>query len=319
MRPKRPSAHALYAFEAAARHGNFTRAAQELQVTQPAISRAIAGFEEELGEQLFVRAGPKIQLTSRGAELSAVLTEAFGSVEQLIASWEERKNSRVPILLSISSSMASHWLIPRLSEFRQAFSDVDLRFELIQGGVGVSDVDADLGLRRFSNGRRIKDGSFYLEEIIQPLASLDYINRMGTLKRPRSKRPHTLITLSNHWCDWATFARMADFSLPEGTKLLSFSDYSVALESALNGQGIVLGWLSVSSRLLATRALFAASSAYIDTGATFNFIAYKDRNPTSEIARVQNWMRSEVSADIEKIRNAPKVRAKDRSIALPKV
>jgi DNA-binding transcriptional LysR family regulator len=317
MRTKLPPAHVLYAFEAAARHGNFSRAAKELGVTQPAISRAIAGFEAATGRPLFVRSGPKVALTASGIALSSILTEAFDSLEMLVSSWERRRDSRKSVLLSISTSMAAHWLIPRLFEFGQAFPDVDLRFELLSGGVGNSAVTADLGLRRFPPGQARFDETFYLEEFIQPIASLDYINRVGTLGRPRSGRTHTLITLSDHWCDWETFARLARIELPKKYQLLAFSDHSVALQSALNGQGITLGWLSVSSRLLAMRALHAASDSYVNTGATYNLVSHSQSNPDPVVAQVRKWMIAQIRPDLDRIRKNARLHARVHAVALP--
>jgi len=317
MRTKLPPAHVLYAFEAAARHGNFSRAARELDVTQPAISRAIASLEAAVGRALFVRSGPKVALTASGMALSSILAEAFDSLETLIASWERRGDGRDSVLLSISTSMAAHWLIPRLFEFNQAFPDVDLRFELLSGGVGTSAVTADLGLRRFPPGQARFDETFYLEEYIQPIASLDYINRIGTLDRPRSGRTHTLITLTDHWCDWETFARLAKIELPKTYQLLAFSDHAVALEAALNGQGITLGWLSVSSRLLAMRALHAASAAYINTGATYNLVSHRQNRLDPVVARVRSWMIAQIQPDLDKIRKSARLHAMAHAIALP--
>lgn len=319
MRTNLPPAHVLYAFEAAARHGNFSRAAKELGVTQPAISRAIGGLEAATGRQLFVRSGPKVALTASGIALSLILTEAFDSLEMLLSSWERRRDSRKSVLLSISTSMAAHWLIPRLFEFAQAFPDIDLRFELLSGGVGNSAVTADLGLRRFPPGQARFDESFYLEEFIQPIASLDYINRVGTLERPRSGRTHTLITLSDHWCDWETFARLARIELPKKYQLLAFSDHSVALQSALNGQGITLGWLSVSSRLLAMRALHAASTAHINTGATYNLVSHGQSRLDPVVARVRAWMIAQIKPDLDRIRKNALTHAMAHAVVLPAV
>ncbi|MBK3732562.1 LysR family transcriptional regulator [Azospirillum brasilense] len=296
-----PPTNLFLAFEAAARHRNFSRAAEELGISQPAVSRAVASLEEAIGVKLFLRSGPSVRLTTRGAELSGLMSNSFDAIEKLIASWKDKESGRKPVLLSISSSMAAHWLIPRLFDFRLAFPDVDLRFELIAGGVGQSPVRADLGLRRFPETAKAPPESHFLDEIIQPVAALDYIKRMGTLDQPRRNRTHTLITLSDHWCDWETFARLAGLELPPNHKTMVFSDYSVALQSALNGQGIVLGWLSVTSRLLRYRSLLAASDRGFNTRATFNFILGDQTPVRGVVGEVREWLCAEVGKDVAKI------------------
>lgn len=306
--------NALSAFEAAARHQNFSHAARELGITQPAVSRAVALLEDQVGEKLFLRAGPRITLTAHGTELGIVMSDSLDAIKRLLASWKEARSGRVPVLLSISSSMAAHWLIPRLFEFRQAFPEVDLRFELIAGGVGQGPVRAELGLRRFPESEAPDPDSHYLDEIIQPVAALDYIKRMGTLDQPRPNRMHTLITLSDHWCDWETFARRSGLTLPQNHKKMVFSDYSVALQSVLNGQGIALSWLSVTSRLLRSRALLAVSDRGLNTGATFNFVIGDEARNNSVVRQARDWLCSEVKRDVAELRGRGRLHSVERNV-----
>ncbi|MCW2309370.1 LysR family transcriptional regulator [Rhodobium gokarnense] len=315
MRSKRPSPHTLNAFEAAARLGSFSKAAAELGVTQPAVSRAIAALEAEVGEQLFQRSGPNVQLTPKGAELSTLLSDAFTSLETLFARWRANRD-RGSVLLSISSSMATHWLIPRLFDFRQLFPNVDLRFELIAGAIGSAPITADLGLRRVEPGQSAEPDSLYVPEIIQPIASPEYLRRMGPLGRTGARRPHTLITLSNHWCDWPKFAAESGLALPKEFNEMQFSDYSVALESAINGQGVVLGWLSVTSRLIRMRKLVGAADAAYSTGATYNLITNSAFPPSDLVRKVRAWMQKEVRAELEAIEKSERLFAAACNIAL---
>ncbi|MGV2019327.1 LysR family transcriptional regulator [Agrobacterium sp. 22-223-1] len=315
MITKRPAPHTLYAFEAAARHNSFSKAANELQITQPAVSRAIAALEAETGEQLFHRSGPTIRLTQKGAELSSILSSTFQSVDGLFARWRAQRN-RGTVLLSISSSMASHWLIPRLFEFRRIFPDVELRFELIAGAVGDGPVMADLGLRRWEAGRPTSTETLYLPEIIQPMASPEYLRRTVSLDSPSARRPHTLISLSDHWCDWETFAANSGLVLPKEHTHLRFSDYSVALESAINGQGVVLGWLSVTSRLIRSGKLLAASDAFFASGANYNLLTNESYPPNDLVEKVRKWMQDEVRADLLEIRKSRPAFAFARKVAL---
>lgn len=301
MSAKRPAPHTLYAFEAAARLSSFSKAASELQITQPAVSRAIAALEADVGEQLFLRSGPTIRLTPKGVELSAILSNAFQSVDVLLARWRAQQNSG-SVLLSISSSMASHWLIPRLFDFRQLFPDVELRFEMVPGAIGDAPTTADLGLRRWDSGTATSEDTLYLPEIIQPMASPEYMRRTQSLDNPSRRRAHTLIELSDHWCDWSTFAASAGLTLPENHKKLHFSDYSVALESAINGQGVVLGWLSVTSRLIRSGKLLAASNAHLANGATYNLVTNEAYPPNDLVRNVRAWMQAEMRADLDEIR-----------------
>ena len=95
LRRKLPSANALFVFEAAARHENFTRAAEELNVTQPAVSRALAGLEEHLGAQLFLRGKPGARLTESGRMLKTAVESAFLQIDRVLHQIEERRTGKV--------------------------------------------------------------------------------------------------------------------------------------------------------------------------------------------------------------------------------
>ncbi|SDI37374.1 regulatory helix-turn-helix protein, lysR family [Paraburkholderia phenazinium] len=116
-----PSAHALFVFEAAARCGNFTRAAQDLYVSQPAVSRMLSKMEEHLGVRLFERLNSGMELTEYGKILFAGVTDGLGRIERAIEEIEIRKTGAETVTLSVSTAFATHWLMPRLHQLVKAF------------------------------------------------------------------------------------------------------------------------------------------------------------------------------------------------------
>lgn len=302
LRQRLPSSSALFIFEAAARTGNFSRAADELGISQPAVSRAVAALEEHLGRELFVRNGPRLGLTESGAALSRVATSAFAAIDHVIADWEERDPDRDTVLLSISSAMATHWLIPRLGEFRERFPSVDLRFELIPGGVGGPLNKCDLGLRVVDPLKWRKTESLYIEERIQAIGSPAYLREHGTLEHPVAGRRHTLIALSDHWCTWQEYAARTGIRLPSNVQVLTFADYSVVLQTAATGQGLALGWISVTSKLLLDGVLRAASDACLTTGKQYHLIGPSTRPMRAVARQVRDWMVDLMRRDVALLR-----------------
>ncbi len=115
LRKKLPSANALFVFEAAARCGNFTRAAQELYVSQPAVSRMLARMEDHLGVQLFERARGGIELTENGRILYGKISEGFNGIVGAIREIEARSTGVESVTLSVSTAFTTHWLMLRMN------------------------------------------------------------------------------------------------------------------------------------------------------------------------------------------------------------
>ena len=147
LRRKLPSANALFAFEAAARCGNFSKAALELYVTQPAVSRMLSRMEEHLNVKLFERAHGKVRLTEDGEILYTRISEGFRGIEAALDQIEARRTGTETITLSVSTAFTTHWLMPRMHKLRAAFPSVDLRFQLTSGPMRGPVTDVDLGLR----------------------------------------------------------------------------------------------------------------------------------------------------------------------------
>jgi LysR family glycine cleavage system transcriptional activator len=142
--PKMPALTALRAFEAAARHGSFTQAAEELSMTQAAISYQVKQLENGVSQQLFRRNGRYIELTDAGRQLSEATSEAFDLIRSAAMSLVEIGDTQISI--SALPTVASHWLVPRLGRFQKARPDMAVRLET---SLTISDVlgDFDLAIR----------------------------------------------------------------------------------------------------------------------------------------------------------------------------
>ncbi|UYQ70893.1 LysR family transcriptional regulator [Pelagibacterium flavum] len=290
-----PSASALLAFEAAARLGSFSRAAEELNITQPAVSHAIAAMERHLGQKLFIRSGPRLILTENGEKLGRVTTRSFGAIQEVFEDIEGRDPTRETVMLSISSGMATHWLMPRYDRFRDHFPQVDLQFQLIPGSVGGPLYNCDLGLRVASGEDSAELDGMFTPERILAVCSPAYLSDFGKFESPR--RPQTLIALPDHWFGWPEFAHEARYRLTSDGDRLSFSDYSVCVQAALSGQGVALGWTSVTSRLLADGLLVPASDTVVVTGRSYHFVTSSQRATRPIVQAVREWLIKEMHKD----------------------
>ncbi len=146
MHRRLPSLNALRAFEAAARHLSFTRAADELAVTQGAVSHQVKALEAELGIQLFHRRHQGIELTTAGQTYLPAVRDAFDRLafgtKQLLAA--ERVNR---LTVSVSPNFAAKWLVPRLGRFTHRYPEVDLRISATLQHIDFAQEDVDMAVR----------------------------------------------------------------------------------------------------------------------------------------------------------------------------
>ncbi len=286
------SANALFVFELAARLGNFSRAAEALNITQPAVSHTISALEEHLEVPLFLRAGPKLQLTEAGERLSRVTTRSFQAIEEVLEDIKDRDNKREVVMLSLSSALVMHWLMPRYEKFRNAFPDVDLQFQLNPISVGGPMNNCDLGLRVVEGKNRAAVEGSFAPECILAVCSTSYMRERGGLEA--TLHNHTLIHLREHWFGWSEFAAEAGLHLPASSDQISFSDYSMVIQTAICGQGIALGWTSVVSQLLANGALIQASPTIIHTNRSYHLVPSSQRPMRPLVRGVRDWMIAEM-------------------------
>lgn len=296
LRRKLPSANALFVFEAAARCGNFTRAAQELYVSQPAVSRMLARMEDHLGVRLFERVHGGIELTENGRILYRKISEGFNGIEDAIREIEARATGIEPVTLSVSTAFTTHWLMPRMSRLNEAFPSVDLRFQLISGRLGGPLGDVDLGMRFLNDGDAGDNSVPVMPEILLPVCNPRYRELAGT----DDWRAHgdTVIVMDDEERGWHT--RFSAFA--NGTRhaagVLSFNDYAIVVQAALLGQGIALGWVNVLTHWLTQQALVPAEDELIVTNRTCCLSWASGRPLRPIVAEVRDWLIAEMHAEL---------------------
>ncbi|KIY41737.1 hypothetical protein TZ03_06425 [Pseudomonas sp. 10-1B] len=246
------SMNRLVAFEAAARRCNFTRAAEELFISQPAISRQIKELEQSVGVALFVRFGTRLELTEAGRRLLSSVTVAFDNIENTIASFQSEVEQSTVIKLRTSVA-ASNWLMPALSEFYSANPDILLQMICIDDSTASSIADCDIEVR-FGSGNW-NDGINYplLDEVIFPVASPEFL-RLNPIESMEDLCAVPLLQLANHispLMSWMSWLPNQDLGKPSNNFIRSYSTYSTLLDAAIYGHGVALGWKYYAAGALA--------------------------------------------------------------------
>ena len=238
-----PSLNALRAFEAAARHGNFSRAAAELHVTHAAISHQVKALEEEAGVALFHRTGRAVVLTNVGRALLPVLTQAF---DQMADGWAQvRGETGGPVTVTVEPSFAARWLVLRLGRFNRAHGDIQLRLVPSSEITDFEREDVDIGIRYGLGDWKDVICERLFEATVYPVCAPDFKKWASDTGRPLNTpadlRYHTLLheETVQHWQDWL---KAAGVELePWTARGPLFAEASLALQAAAAAQGVALG------------------------------------------------------------------------------
>lgn len=304
-----PSLNTLVAFEAAVRCGSFARAAKELGVTGPAVSRTIGRLELHLGMPLFHRTPSGAVLTKDGAVLFSGISNSFGEIERTLTQLRRDRVALRPVVLSVSSAFATHWFMPRLAKFQSLFPEEEIRFHLINGPLQGPVEGADIAMR--FDPRPDDRHAVYplMPELLLPVCaghSAGARREAGALLPAAAK----MITLSGSPFRWADL--LAPEWIRSTTAEILLGDYTLVVQAALVGQGIAVGWFNVISSLLAQGALAPAASHVVQTERRCDLVIRKPRPKV--VDDICDWIASEYREDAMLVGKAyPEIGASLRS------
>jgi DNA-binding transcriptional LysR family regulator len=297
LRRSLPSPVALFMFEAAAKHLNFTRAAAEFNVTQSAVSRMIKKLETYLVTPLFQRGATGLALTEEGEMLYKAVGQGFQTIEAALEELRVRQGKTGVVTLSISSAFAVNWFVPAVDRFQAAFPNIDVRFQLVKGEpIGPFD-DVDLAIRHNHPENAEQYSWKLLDEIVVPVCSPDYARQHGTLAKPKKDNPHIFANLSGTMrIPWPVFLERTGTPPPSGARNITFSDYSLVVQAALKGRALALGWLHVVGHELLEEGLITAGPQQLRTGLSYDIVASKKRPLRQSAILVKDWLVTELQA-----------------------
>ncbi len=238
MSRKLPPLNALRAFESAARHLSFTRAAEELHVTQAAISHQVKSLEDYLGIKLFRRFNRSLLLTDEGQGFLPGLTKAFDLLDESTRRLA-KKDAGGALTVSVLPSFAARWLVARLGRFRRAHPEVDLRIDPNAGLADFAHGDVDIGIRYGKGNYPGLHAVRLMAEDIFPVCSPALMEGEHPLKHPEDLAHHTLLHDDGHG-DWRTWLLANEVENVDPNRGTVFTDSSMLVEAAKRGQGVAL-------------------------------------------------------------------------------
>jgi LysR family transcriptional regulator, glycine cleavage system transcriptional activator len=296
-----PSLDFLRGFEAAGRRLSFTLAAQELFLTQSALSRQIKALEDALGVALFERRHRALALTPLGAAFHRDVTDVLESIAA--AAERARGTTRAPgLTLSTTVSFASLWVIPRLATFRERHPDVEVYVSADDRVVDLARGDVDVAVRYLPEAA-VPEGAVRLfGERMTPVASPNVAAGARPLRTPADLTRHVLLHLDDPegrtpWLDWRSWltSNGAPGLKPAGA--LRFSLYDQVVQAAVGGQGVALGRLPMIAEHLRDGRLVAPFARKYDSArGYFALVAPRAAEREDALAFVR-WLAEEAARE----------------------
>jgi LysR family transcriptional regulator, glycine cleavage system transcriptional activator len=295
-----PALSQLHTFEAVARWLSFTVAADELCLTQSAVSRQIRALEDSVGRPLFHRKHRAIELTAEGRRLSQAVTRGLDEIMHCVT--ELRATQDTPqITVAASVAFSYYWLMPRLERFSERFPTIDLRILATDQKVDLTKGEADVAVLFGEGNWDALETRLLFGERVYPVCSPGYLHAHPDLKTPQDLLSQTLLHLDgggNIWggVDWSIWLFKQGVTSQPLRKGIRLNSYPMALQGAEAGRGVALGWSYITDAMLADGRLICPVDRVLETRNVYHIGATKGRMQDPSIHHFFEWILEEVAA-----------------------
>lgn len=292
----------LRVFIAAGSAGSFTGAARSLGVGQSAVSHAVSRLERALGVTLFERSRGGARLTAAGTDLLDTCTAGFAVVDRGVEQVRFSEMSRSTLTVSVSTSLATYWLMPRLARFKQRHPSVNLRCVTSDTDTAIGRDGADLWIPL---GRGPWDGFEsidFCDEVLYPVASPGLLSAAALTAEGLASDPRQILELPvlhleeryNRRFDWWQWFRHVEVDVPKRIPGVISNDYSLILQAALDGQGVALGWHHIVGSLVDQGRLVRLAAEAATTADPFVILTRGQPSPESGAQALRRWLVEEM-------------------------
>jgi len=290
-----PSLDLLKGFVAVGRRMSITQAADDLCVTQSAMSKQVRALEDLLGVRLLERGYRSVSFTDEGLRLFRSANASLQQLQDVVG--ELTAAGRRPVTVTSSTGVAGLWLLPRLNEFQRVHPEVDVRIAATNAVLDLAANDIDLAIRYCSERQAPRDAVRLFGETLAPVASPRLL-----LQGPVTEavlRDHVLLEFEDArrpWLQWADWLAVRGLSVTQARSTLRFNQYEQMIQAAVAGQGLALGRLELLGPMLRDGRLVALQQG-ADNGSGYGcWLLHADAAPRPEVQQVAAWIVAEASA-----------------------
>lgn len=298
MSRKLPPLNAVRAFEAAGRYLSFTGAAQELLVTQSAVSRHVSVLEDWLGAKLFFRRQRGIELTPRGEAYFRDLSRALDQIDQATRRIREDADEKV-LRLKLPPTFATRWLMPRLGGFRALHPDIEMQITTSHQAANFDREDVDVFVHSEFGGPAPEGYRRLFGEVLLPVCSPRLIELGPPLNRPADLAGHVLLSSIYRPRDWPLWLAAAGVTPLEAKGAMTFDNAALAYQAAIDSLGVVIAQRALVADDLKSGRLVAPFDRQAVTQGAY-YLAYHPRRPKARrIAAFEAWLLAEAAKSDE--------------------
>lgn len=297
MAPVLPSLNGLRAFEAAARHLSFTQAAEELNVTQTAISHTIKRLEDQLGVRLFERRNRTLLLTREAQNYLPAVRAAFDDLRQATARLRRRERDGI-LTVSTTASLAAKWLVSRVTGFQDANPGIEVRITTSAHLVDFTREDVDMAVRYGRGSWPGVRADWLMAEDIFPVCSPVLRNGTVPLRTPDDLAHHTLLHTSASREDWQLWLTAAGLPVSLARRRgLNFDQSFMAIQAAMEGLGVALGRSPLVERDIAEGRLVVPFEVKLPADAGYYVVTPLETADAPMIASFREWLLGSVTPE----------------------
>jgi LysR family glycine cleavage system transcriptional activator len=298
--PRRlPPLNALKAFDAAARSESFTRAAEELHVTQGAVSHQVKALEATLGLKLFNRERQRVALTEAGRDYLAVVRDALDRIALGTERLVQRQTSGV-LTVSTSPDFAAKWLVNRFGRFAESHPEIDLRVSAIAQRVDFAREDVDLAVRHGDGKWPGLDAVRLCSERLFPVCSPKLVSGRNRITTAADLLKFPLLHL-NDWATWERWFEAAGVSDPVAHGP-SLNQASMLIDLAVDGQGVALARTALAAWDLINGRLVRPIDVSLRMSNTYWIVCPKVNANIPKIATFKSWLLAEAAEDARRLK-----------------
>jgi LysR family glycine cleavage system transcriptional activator len=313
MSRRLPPLSALRAFEAAARHLSFTRAAAELGVTQAAISHQVKLLEDQLGQPLFRRLTRRLLLTDAGQTLWPGVRDGFDRLAQAVQKVQASRDGGV-LTLSLTVSFAARWLVPRLGGFLKAHPEIDVKLTTTDRMVDFAREDVDAAIRHGAGQWAGLESWRVLSPAYTALLNPRLVEE-AKLEQPSDLQRLPLLVESDDNVSWRAWFQAAGCASQPHRRMIEFDTTQMAVQAAIEGLGVALGPPEYFYDELESGRLIQPFEVYIMTDEAFFLVSPSGRAEEPKIRAFRDWVLAEAKKSEAEKTNAPRTRSRARGAA----
>lgn len=294
---------ALRAFEAVARHGSFSDAADELGVGQSAVSQHVKSLEEWLGHDLITRGARRSLPTRDGARLALSIAEGLGQISEVCEDIRDKRRDDTTIVISCHPGFAFIWLFPRLLSFDQAHPEFAISITTDTGLRGVARAEADIAIRYGTGDFPGFTAVPLMRETLSPVCSPKLLNGARPLRTISDLAFHTQIRdefapTTTELPTWEYWARETAQSLPTPARIRSFGQSNMVVQATLQGDGVAMGRSPLVIDALRDGRLVQPFPQTVPSPLHYWLVYPDDQRRARKIALFVNWITTEAQNQI---------------------